>query len=137
MQIKINDFNLTPTIRGFVAVSDFRINGSGVIQPGTGLRKGYVEFFDRKNEQTNATFNTYHEHDTVEEAQLWALEIRKLSPKKGLVEFTIQAGERTYRRWIKGAAIPNIASVHRGLITTHSIPILGGEILDKKPSTTA
>lgn len=134
MQIKLNDFDLTPTVRGFRTVNGFTVNGTRMIQESGSLRGDFVNYFDRKNHKTTIAFGTTHEHDTAEKAAAWCLQLDANCPTQGLAEFTVNAGNGYYRFWLANAVIPQVNSAQKGMITTHAFQILGGQLLTKKPS---
>lgn len=134
MQIKIDNFDLAPEIRGYRPVSNLRVNGSRAIQTVGGLRKEDVEHFDRFNKETVLTFDTVREHRTIEDAMAFVLMHQEDLPTQGLVILTMQYGAKTMRRWLNNAVIPNFTAFAAGTTTYHSYEIRGGTMLTAAPA---
>lgn len=132
MQLKIDNFDLTPAIRGFKGTSGLQLTRAHSNQVAGGLRASHVRNHDRKNRQHTMTFTAHYEFARADECEAWLLDLDETMPNQGLVVVTTGAAGRIKQRWIPDAAI-TCSGQSVGLLAIVQFQITYGQILKEAP----
>ncbi len=116
---------------GADSVRNFLFNGQRLSDSAGGVRKDYVDHFDRKNKRVEITFDSTRLFDTTGEAEDFVLTHFETVPAKGLLRIETSGG---VIRFIDGALVQTVSTGYNGLTARVSYRITGGKILSAAPT---
>lgn len=111
-----------------IPLTNFKINGSRLIQEATFFRATSRSFYDRGNRKTDVTFDTTRNFADQVSAESFILTHETQFPGKFLVTFMAgrSGAGSTASRYLKNAVVESVASSLTGCTTKHSYRITGG-----------
>lgn len=132
MRVTIGTFVLADHDK--TSVSNFRINGSRLVQVAELVRAETVQVFGRGNRKTTVTFDVSREHADVRTSETFILGHATNVPESGLITFeAISASGALTRRYLNAAVCSVVDCSYAGVTTVHTYQIIGGKMLLQKP----
>lgn len=121
------------------SVSNLRINGRRVVQPGELLRASYEAPFDRKNKRVSVSFDVAREHDNVQESERFVIDHPCELPegRQTLLLVAVDDDGRGMERYLPNAVLESDDHHYTGRTTFHSYTIVGGQITSDDPDAEA
>lgn len=109
-------------------MTNFRINGSRLIQEATFFRATSRAFYDRGNRKTEITFDTTRQFNDQVSAESFILLHETQFPGQFLATFIAgrSGAGATASRFIKNAVVESVSSALIGCTTKHGYRITGG-----------
>ena len=119
---------------GVVPYTGLTINGSRSIQTDPVVRGQSPVFSDRRNRQTEVTFNTTRLFADVPTAEAFLLTHETMFPdgQRFLVTFLSGNGTTAGAKYLKNAVVQSVQSGVSGATTRHSYRIVGGVMTTTK-----